>query len=1251
MAKLIVEVLDASDLMPKDGQGSASPYVEVEFEEQRQRTQTKPKDLNPQWNEKLVFNIDNPRALPNKTVDVSVFNDRKHGHRNKFLGRVRISGVSVPFSESESMIQRYPLDKRGPFSNIKGDISLKIYATLGHFYSPPQAQHFNGVETKESFETFETKESFQTFETKETTPLQEFDTNKLEDEYRASEYKKKKKKEKEVRTFYSVGSGGGGGPAPAPAPSLPSAFMAKLIVEVLDASDLMPKDGQGSASPYVEVEFEEQRQRTQTKPKDLNPQWNEKLVFNIDNPRALPNKTVDVSVFNDRKHGHRNKFLGRVRISGVSVPFSESESMIQRYPLDKRGPFSNIKGDISLKIYATLGHFYSPPQAQHFNGVETKESFETFETKESFQTFETKETTPLQEFDTNKLEDEYRASEYKKKKKKEKEVRTFYSVGSGGGGGPAPAPAPAPAPPPPVQKPVTFEARSDFAKAGPAGPGTVMHMQFPGQRPEFQLVETRPPVAARMSYWRREKTVGTYDLVEQMHYLYVNVVKAKDLPVMDITGSLDPYVEVKLGNYKGVTKHLEKNQNPIWNSVFAFSKERLQSNLIEITVKDKDIGKDDFVGRVVFDIMEVPLRVPPDSPLAPLWYKLDNKKGEKVQGEIMLAVWMGTQADEAFPEAWHSDAHNVSHQSLYNTRSNVYFSPKLYYLRVQVIAAQDLVASDHTRLPDTFVRVQIGHQVRVTRPQMKQINPVWNEELMFVASEPFEEMIIISVEDRTGPGKDEIIGRMIIPVREIPQRTDSTKLPDPYWFNLHRHSVEEQVDKKKEVKFSSKIHLRLCLDAGYHVLDESTHFSSDLQPSSKHLRKPSIGILKLGILSAKNLLPMKGKDGRTTDAYCVAKYGNKWIRTRTLLDTLAPRWNEQYTWEVYDPCTVITIGVFDNCHINGSREDARDQRIGKVRIRLSTLETDRIYTHYYPLLVLQQPSGLRKHGELHLALRFTCTAWVNMVAQYGRPILPKMHYAQPIPVRHIDWLRHQAMQIVAARLARAEPPLRRETVEYMLDVDYHMWSLRRSKANFQRIMSLLSGFSAVCRWFNGICLWKNPLTTILVHVLFLILVCYPELILPTIFLYLFVIGLWNYRFRPRHPPHMDIKLSQAGMVHPDELDEEFDTFPTSRPTEIVRMRYDRLRSVAGKVQTVIGDLATQGERALAILSWRDSRATAIFIVLALIFAVFLYVTPFQVVAILIGLYLLRHPRFRSRLPSVPVNFFKRLPAKSDMLLL
>ncbi|KAK7839431.1 FT-interacting protein 3 [Quercus suber] len=767
---------------------------------------------------------------------------------------------------------------------------------------------------------------------------------------------------------------------------------------------------------------------------------------------------------------------------------------------------------------------------------------------------------------------------------------------------------------------------------------------------EFLLKETSPHLGGGRH--TGDKHTSTYDLVEQMQYLYVRVVKAKDLPAKDVTGSCDPYVEVKLGNYKGTTRHFEKKTNPEWNQVFAFSKDRLQSSVLEVTVKDKDLVKDDFIGRVLFDLNEVPKRVPPDSPLAPQWYRLEDRKSEKVRGELMLAVWMGTQADEAFPEAWNSDASGVTGaDGLANIRSKVYLSPKLWYLRVNVIEAQDLQPSDKGRFPDVFVRAILGNQALRTRiSPSRTINPLWNEDLMFVAAEPFEEPLILSVEDRVAPNKDEVLGRCAIPLQYVDRRLDH-KPVNTRWYNLEKYVVVEG-DKKKETKFASRIHMRICLEGGYHVLDESTHYSSDLRPTAKQLWKTAIGVLEVGILNAQGLMPMKTKDGRgTTDAYCVAKYGQKWVRTRTIIDSFTPKWNEQYTWEVFDPCTVITIGVFDNCHLHGGDKAAqsRDARIGKVRIRLSTLETDRVYTHSYPLLVLH-PNGVKKMGEIHLAVRFTCSSLLNMMHMYSHPLLPKMHYIHPLTVSQLDSLRHQATIIVSMRLGRAEPPLRKEVVEYMLDVGSHMWSMRRSKANFFRIMGVLGGLIAVGKWFDQICHWKNPITTVLIHILFIILVMYPELILPTIFLYLFLIGVWYYRWRPRHPPHMDTRLSHADSAHPDELDEEFDTFPTSRPSDIIRMRYDRLRSIAGRIQTVVGDLATQGERLQSLLSWRDPRATALFVIFCLVAAIVLYVTPFQVVALLTGFYVLRHPRFRHKLPSVPLNFFRRLPARTDCML-
>uniref|UniRef100_A0A5B7B112 C2 domain-containing protein n=1 Tax=Davidia involucrata TaxID=16924 RepID=A0A5B7B112_DAVIN len=765
-------------------------------------------------------------------------------------------------------------------------------------------------------------------------------------------------------------------------------------------------------------------------------------------------------------------------------------------------------------------------------------------------------------------------------------------------------------------------------------------MKRPPQPEEFALKETSPKIAGS-GMVTGDKVTCTYDLVEQMQYLYVRVVKAKELPGKDVTGSRDPYVEVKLGNYKGVTKHFEKKSNPEWNQVFAFSQE---SSFVDVVVKDKDVLLDDFIGKVTFDLIEVPKRVPPDSPLAPQWYRLVDQRGNRVKGEIMLAVWKGTQADEVFADAWHSDAAAVGSENIRNIRGKVYLSPKLWYVRVNVIECQDLLPSDKSRAPEVFVKVILGNQALKTKvSQVKSVNPMWNEDLVFVAGEPFEEPLVITVEDRVAPNKDEVLGRCLIPLQMVHRRFDNKSVPTK-WHNLEKYLIIE--GEKKETKFASRIHMRISLDGGYHVLDESTNYCSDLRPTSKQLWKSSIGLLELGIISAIGLSPMKTKEGRgTTDAYCVAKYGQKWVRTRTIIDNFSPKWNEQYTWEVFDPCTVITIGVFDNGLLGGGR----DSKIGKVRIRLSTLETERVYTHAYPLIVLQA-SGVKKTGEIQLAVRFSCSSFINMLHKYSQPLLPKMHYVHPLSLIQQDILRYQATQIVSMRLSRAEPPLKKEVVEYMLDVGSHIWSIRRSKTNFFRVINALSGLIAVGKWFDQICQWKNPITTILIHILLVILVLYPELILPTIFLYLFLIGIWYYRWKPRKPSHMDIKLSHADAIGSDELDEEFDSFPTSKPTDIVKMRYDRLRSIAGRIQTVVGDLATQLERFQSLLSWRDPRASALFVTLCFIAAIVLYVTPFQVVALLTGFYVFRHPMLRHKLPSLPLNFFRRLPARTDCML-
>lgn len=1034
-------------------------------------------------------------------------------------------------------------------------------------------------------------------------------------------------------------------------------------MEVVDGRDLLPKDGQGSSSPYVVVDVDGQRKRTSTKYRDLNPTWNEVLEFIVSDPNTMDYEELNVEVYHDKKMSppgaaRKNHFLGRVKLYGSQFARRGEEGLVY-FPLEKKSLFSWIRGEIGLRIY-------------YFDEMMDQQQ-------------------PPQEGGPPPEGAEQQPPEQPQPQGAPPPPEVAYVMEAVGipHGSPQPVvvieEAPPPQQPPHPNYPMgVTETVVHHHEPGP-GPGPPpdhphrhpppTHHHYPPQ-PEAREMYATPPRRMmngdRMRVLRRSAShneyvpkvitgnfppdaekISAFDLVEPMQYLFVRIIKARGLAPNE-----SPYVKIRTSTHvvrskPAVYRPGESPENPEWNQVFALAHNKADSSgsTLEISIWDA-APSEKFLGGVCFDLSDVPVRDPPDSPLAPQWYRLEGGSADdpnnRVTGDIQLAVWIGTQADDAFPEAWCSDAP----PSVSYTRSKVYQSPKLWYLRITVIEAQELQIPANLpplTAPDIRVKAQLGFQsVRTRRGSMNTHSAAvhWNEDLILIAGEPLEDQLILLVEDRTG--KDPmLLGHAVIPVAAIEQRLDERHVPSK-WFTLEGGSGGGGGEP-----YSGRVHLRMCLEGGYHVLDEAAHLCSDYRPTAKQLWKPPIGLLELGILGARGLLPMKMRGGGkgSTDAYCVAKYGKKWVRTRTIMDNFDPRWNEQYTWQVYDPCTVLTIGVFDNWRMVAEPgEEQSDCRLGKIRIRVSTLESNKVYSNSYPLLVLLR-TGLKKMGEIELAVRFVCPSLLpDTCAIYGQPLLPRMHYLRPLGVAQQEALRVAATKMVAAWLARSEPPLGPEVVRYMLDADSHTWSMRKCKANWFRIMAVFTWAIGLAKWLDDIKRWRNPLTTILVHLLYLVLVWYPDLIVPTGFLYVFLIGVWYYRFKPKIPAGMDTRLSQAEAVDPDDLDEEFDTIPSSRPSEIIRVRYDRLRILAARVQTVLGDLATQGERVQALVSWRDPRATKLFIGVCLMITIILYAVPPKMVAVALGFYFLRHPMFRDPMPPTNLNFFRRLPSLSDRLI-
>ncbi|KAI6673569.1 hypothetical protein NL676_001475 [Syzygium grande] len=1069
------------------------------------------------------------------------------------------------------------------------------------------------------------------------------------------------------------------------------AVVRKLVVEVEDAVNLSPKDGQGTSSPYVVAHFHGQRRRTLTAVRELSPRWGEILEFAVRSADFFGN-ALEVDVLHDKTHGPttRNNSLGRVRLSSSQFVWKGEEALIY-YPLRSKNWYSWVQGNLGLKIYYTVEVPPPPPPPPlHPPAAEEPKALEA----DAAQPQEAESKPPEPAEQSLPLPDGAAAA-----------GSTSQATPPAEGAKPNEEPpnedVPPPAPPstenaPPdvdttvkAEPPETAEANPEDSQAPPPSPApsrTSMEPEMdaasqwvppPPMPPELmaasvsasvpqvkfagthccQPMPPRQPMTRTYTMDSLDSVVierSSFDLVEKMHYLFVRVVKARHLPT---NGS--PVVKIVVSGAHVKSKPARKSASTAfyeWDQTFAFGRDGPESSsILEVSVWDppslhvdrrssSDVVGHKFFGGICFDASEIPLRDPPDSPLAPQWYRLEG--GGAHHGDLMLATWIGTQADESFPDAWKTDAAGDM-----NARSKVYQSPKLWYLRATVLEAQDVLPlAAAARNEFSFqIKAQLGFQIQKTKVSVARDGaPSWNEDLLFVGAEPFSDNLIFTIENRL-PRGPVVIGAAAVPLMAIERRVDDRKVASR-WFTFEDDNGQQSV-------YKGRVHLRLCFDGGYHVMDEAAHVCSDYRPTARQLWKPPVGSVELGIIGCKNLLPMKTANGKgSTDAYCVAKYGPKWVRTRTVCDTLDPKWNEQYTWRVYDPCTVLTIGVFDSWGAfepDDPQEAAAppDFRIGKVRIRISTLQANRVYRYSYPLLVLSK-AGLKKTGEVEIAVRFARTApTLDVLHVYSQPLLPLMHHVRPLGVVQQELLRSAAAKIMAAHLSRSEPPLKREVVLYMLDADSHAFSMRKVRANWLRIINVLAGLIDVVRWIEDTRGWKNPTATALVHMLLIMLVWFPDLIVPTIAFYVFVIGAWNYRFRGRDPlPHFDPKMSLADTADREELDEEFDQVQSTRPPDAVRVRYDKLRVLGARVQTMLGDLATQGERVQALVTWRDPRATGIFILLCFMVAVILYLVPTKMVAMASGFYYFRHPVFRDRMPSPVLNFFRRLPSLSDRLM-
>jgi Ca2+-dependent lipid-binding protein len=83
----------------------------------------------------------------------------------------------------------------------------------------------------------------------------------------------------------------------------------KLIVQVIEARDLLAMDNNGFSDPYVKLQVGKQRAKTKVINKSLNPIWDEEFSFRVGDLKD----ELCVSVLDEDKY-FADDFLGQIKV-------------------------------------------------------------------------------------------------------------------------------------------------------------------------------------------------------------------------------------------------------------------------------------------------------------------------------------------------------------------------------------------------------------------------------------------------------------------------------------------------------------------------------------------------------------------------------------------------------------------------------------------------------------------------------------------------------------------------------------------------------------------------------------------------------------------------------------------------------------------------------------------------------------------------------------------------------------------------
>ncbi|XP_052040806.1 extended synaptotagmin-2 isoform X1 [Apodemus sylvaticus] len=241
--------------------------------------------------------------------------------------------------------------------------------------------------------------------------------------------------------------------------------------------------------------------------------------------------------------------------------------------------------------------------------------------------------------------------------------------------------------------------------------------------------------------------------------LRIHFIEAQDLQGKDtylkglVKGKSDPYGIIRVGNQIFQSKVIKENLSPKWNEIYEALVYEHPGQELEIELFDEDPDKDDFLGSLMIDLIEVE-----KERLLDEWFTLD----EVAKGKLHLKLeWLTLMPDATDLDKVLADIRADKDQAndglssalliLYlDSARNLPNNPLDFNPGVLKKSAVQRALKSGKKInsnPNPLVQMSVGHKAQESKIRYKTSEPVWEENFTFFIHNPKRQDLEVEVKD------------------------------------------------------------------------------------------------------------------------------------------------------------------------------------------------------------------------------------------------------------------------------------------------------------------------------------------------------------------------------------------------------------------------------------------------------------------------------------------------------------------------